>query len=510
MVPLLAMRDVSKRFVGALALDRVSLRLGAGEVLALMGENGAGKSTLMKVLSGVLAPDGGAIEIDGRPVLIGGVRDARRLGIALIHQELLLAPNLDIAANLFLNEELPAGGFPLQRYLRPVPRARLHERAAQLLERVGLALPASTPVAQLSTGQMQLCEIAKALGQNARILVMDEPTASLNASESEQLFGIIRQLKSEGIGIIYISHRMDEVLLLADRISVLRDGRHVGDLARDEATHEEVVALMVGRQLSSQYFPVRRAQRGEVALEVRDLLVEGAPAGVSFEAYQGEVLGFAGLVGSGRTELMEAIFGARPALSGTLRLGGQALRVRSPRQAIERGVYLAPEDRKRHGLVLPMSIGHNLSLPSVARHARLGWLDRRKERRFAAIEMKRADIRAKGIDQKVAQLSGGNQQKVVLGKWLAMAPKVLILDEPTRGIDVGAKAEIYRQVSALAEQGVSILMVSSDMEEILGMSDRVLVMRERRLVGALERQELGQQRLARLMTGQGVDRGAPA
>jgi ribose transport system ATP-binding protein len=509
MAPLLVMRDISKRFVGALALDHVSLRLGAGEVLALMGENGAGKSTLMKVLSGVLAPDGGTIEVNGRPVLIEGVRDAKRLGIALIHQELLLAPNLDIAANLFLNDELPAHGSSFARWLRPVPRARLHERAARLLERVGLPLPTSTPVARLTTGQMQLCEIAKALGQNARILVMDEPTASLTASESEQLFVIIRQLKSEGIGIIYISHRMDEVMLLADRVSVLRDGRHVGDLARGEATHDEVVALMVGRQLSAQYFPVRRAQRGEVALEVRDLLVEGAPAGVSFEAYRGEVLGFAGLVGSGRTELMQAIFGATPALSGTLRLGGRPFRASSPRQAIDRGVYLAPEDRKRHGLVLPLSIAHNLSLPSVGRHARLGWLDRLEERRFAAAAMKRANVRARGTGQKVAQLSGGNQQKVVLGKWLAMDPQLLILDEPTRGIDVGAKAEIYRQMVALTEQGVSILMVSSDMEEILGMSDRVLVMRERRLVGALARHELGQHQLARLMTGQRMSERAP-
>jgi ribose transport system ATP-binding protein len=505
MVPRLVMRDISKRFVGALALDRVSLRLGAGEVLALMGENGAGKSTLMKVLGGVLAPDGGAIEIDGQPVHIAGVRDARRLGIALIHQELLLARNLDITANLFLNAELPADGRSFGGWLRPVPRARLQARAGRLLARVGLAVPASTPVARLTTGQMQLCEIAKALGQNARILVMDEPTASLTANESEKLFGIIRQLKCEGIGIIYISHRMDEVMLLGDRISVLRDGRHVGDLERAEATHDEVVALMVGRQLSSEYFPERRAQRGELALEVRDLLVEGAPAGVSFDAYRGEVLGFAGLVGSGRTELMQAIFGATPALSGNLRLGGRPFHARSPREAIERGLYLAPEDRKRHGLVLPMSIAHNLSLPSVRRHTRFGWLDRRAERRFAAVEMKRANIRARSTGQKVAQLSGGNQQKVVLGKWLAMAPRVLILDEPTRGIDVGAKAEIYRQMMALAEQGVSILMVSSDMEEILGMSDRVLVMRERRLVGGLERQELGQHPLARLMTGGSAD-----
>jgi ribose transport system ATP-binding protein len=508
--PLLSMRDISKRFVGVLALENVSLRLAAGEVLALMGENGAGKSTLMKVLSGVHVPDGGQIEIDGRPAHIGSVRDAKRLGIALIHQELLLAPNLDIAANLFLGSELPADGPARGRLLRPVPRARLHEAAAGLLARVGLNLSPATPVSRLTAGQMQLCEIAKALGQNARILVMDEPTSSLTAGESEQLFGIIRQLRTEGIGIIYISHRMDEVLMLADRISVLRDGRYVGDLTREEATHDKIVRMMVGRQLSGQYFPVRELARGEVALEVRDLWVQGAPGGVSFEAYRGEILGFAGLVGSGRTELMQAIFGATPALAGTLRLGGEEFRPAAPRDAIERGVYLAPEDRKRHGLVLPMSIAHNVTLPNVGRQARFGWLDRAEEQRVAAREIGRLSIKAKSAAQKTLNLSGGNQQKVVLGKWLAMSPRVLILDEPTRGIDVGAKAEIYRHMAALAEQGVSIVMVSSDMEEVLGMSDRVIVMHERRIMGVLERSELDQHRLARLMTGQSASEGAAA
>jgi ribose transport system ATP-binding protein len=507
--PLLVMRDITKRFVGVLALENVSLRLAPGEVLALMGENGAGKSTLMKVLSGVHTPDAGQIEVDGRLASIASVRDAKRLGIALIHQELLLAPNLDIASNLFLGNELPGAG-AARGWLRPVPRARLHELSLRLLERVGLKLSPSTPVSRLTAGQMQLCEIAKALGQNARILVMDEPTSSLTAGESEQLFRIIAQLKSEGIGIIYISHRMEEVLTLADRITVLRDGHYVGDLDRAEASHDKIVALMVGRQLSGQYFPVRTPTRGELVLEVRDLLVQGAPEGVSFDAYRGEILGFAGLIGSGRTELMQALFGATPALAGTLRLGGEAFRPRVPRAAIERGVYLAPEDRKRHGLVLPLSIAHNVSLPDIGRHARFGWLDRAEEQRAAAGEMKRMNIKAKSAKQKVANLSGGNQQKVVLGKWLAMSPRVLILDEPTRGIDVGAKAEIYRHMSALADQGVSILMVSSDMEEILGMSDRVLVMHERRIQGELQRHELDQQRLARLMTGQRAGEGAAA
>jgi ribose transport system ATP-binding protein len=502
--PLLEMRGIGKRFIGVTALDGVSLSLHAGEVLALMGENGAGKSTLMKVLGGLHQPDSGEIRIDGHPVALDSVARAQELGIALIHQELMLAPNLDISANLFLGRE--RGSRERSRrwasYLAPLPRRQLRGRSQQLLERVGLNVPASTPVARLTPGQRQLCEIAKALGQNARILIMDEPTSSLTAGESEQLFRIIAQLKAGQIGIIYISHRMDEVLALADRVTVLRDARHVGDLTREQASHEQIVSLMVGRQLSGQYFPVRAppTQR-EPGLEVTDLVVPGAPGGVSFQAYRGQILGFAGLVGSGRTELMQAIFGATRPLSGSMRLGGEPFRAESPRQAIRRGVFLAPEDRKSQGLVLPMSVAENTSLPDIGSYARFGWLDRRRERRVAEQEMKRLNTKATGPEQRVVNLSGGNQQKVVLGKWLAMSPRVLILDEPTRGIDVGAKAEIYRHMAALADSGVCVLMVSSDMEEILGMSDRVAVMHERRLAGVLEREELSQQQLAHLMTG---------
>ena len=502
--PLLEMRGIGKRFIGVTALDGVSLSLHAGEVLALMGENGAGKSTLMKVLGGLHQPDSGEIRIDGQPVALDSVARAQELGIALIHQELMLAPNLDIAANLFLGREWGSRERSKRwaSYLTPLPKRQLRERSQRLLERVGLSVPASTPVARLTPGQRQLCEIAKALGQNARILIMDEPTSSLTAGESEQLFRIIAQLKAGQIGVIYISHRMDEVRALADRVTVLRDARHVGDLTREQATHEQIVSLMVGRQLSGQYFPDRAppAER-EPGLDVEDLVVPGAPGGVSFQAYRGQILGFAGLVGSGRTELMQAIFGATRPLSGSMRLGGAPFRAETPRQAIRRGVFLAPEDRKSQGLVLPMSVAENTSLPDIGSYARLGWLDRKRERRVAEQEMKRLNTKATGPEQRVVNLSGGNQQKVVLGKWLAMSPRVLILDEPTRGIDVGAKAEIYRHMAALAESGVCVLMVSSDMEEILGMSDRVAVMHERRLVRVLEREELSQQHLAHLMTG---------
>ncbi|MFZ5897240.1 MAG: sugar ABC transporter ATP-binding protein [Myxococcota bacterium] len=491
------MSAITKRFPGVVALSDVSLSLTAGEVLALMGENGAGKSTLMKILGGAQPPDAGRISIDGRDVALGSVSDAKALGIALIHQELMLVPNLDVAANIFLGTEKGR-----EFWLNPLQKKPMREAATKLLARVGLSVSADTLVSSLTAGQMQMVEIAKALALNARIIIMDEPTSSLTSAESEHLFRIIRQLKADGIGIIYISHRMEEVLNLADRITVLRDGRYIGDLSRAEATHDKVVALMVGRELSGHYFPEHGADAdAEAVLEVENLLVPGAPAGVSFSALRGEILGFAGLVGAGRTELMQTLFGVTPALGGNVRLEGKPFMARSPREAIERGVYLAPEDRKRHGLVLPMSIAQNTSLPSVAGYNRFGFLDRKQERKVAEAEVKRLRTKASSIDQRVVNLSGGNQQKVVLGKWLAMTPRVLILDEPTRGIDVGAKAEIYRHMAELAKKGITLIMVSSDMEEVIGMSDRVVVMHERRIRGVLTRDQLSEQRIAQLMTG---------
>ncbi len=494
---LLAMREITKRFPGVIALQDVSLWLDAGEVLSLMGENGAGKSTLMKVLGGAYLPDHGEIVIDGKPVVLSDVREAKRLGIALIHQELMLARNLDIASNIFLGNE-PGG----RALLWPLHRLEMNAKAKALMERVGLNLSPTTPVSTLTAGQMQMVEIAKALALNARIIIMDEPTSSLTAGESEQLFKIIRQLRSDGIGIVYISHRMEEVLTLSDRITVLRDGRYVGDLSRAEATHEKIVGMMVGRELSNQYFPPKQIKpEGEPVLVVTDVIVPGAGAGASFTARRGEILGFAGLVGSGRTELMEVVFGAVASLGGSMSLLGKPYAPQSTRGAIDAGVFLAPEDRKRHGLVLPMTIAENTSLPNVANYNRWGWLDRVTERKVAEAEVTRLRTKTPSIQQRVVNLSGGNQQKVVLGKWLAMNPKVLILDEPTRGIDVGAKAEIYRHMATLADEGITIIMVSSDMEEIIGMSDRVVVMHERRIKGVLPREGLTQQRIATMMTG---------
>jgi ribose transport system ATP-binding protein len=495
-VTLLEMQGITKRFPGVIALRGVSLTLNKGEVLALMGENGAGKSTLMKILGGAQPQDEGTIKVDGKEVRLAGVREAKALGIALIHQELMLAPNLDISANIFLGSEPGL-------LLAPLNRKTFHDKARALLARVGLERSPTTPVSELTAGQMQMVEIAKALALNARVIIMDEPTSSLTAGESEHLFAIIRKLRAEGIGIIYISHRMEEVLALSDRITILRDGGYVGDLTRAEATHDKIVQMMVGRDLSGQYFPERpsKPSSADPVLVVEGLVVPGAPAGVSFSALGGEILGFAGLVGAGRTELMQTIFGVTPALGGSMLVDGKPFAPQAPRDAIDRGVLLAPEDRKRHGLVLPMTIAENTSLPNVASYARFGWLDRATEKRVAEAEVARLRTKAFGIRQKVVNLSGGNQQKVVLGKWLAMNPRVLILDEPTRGIDVGAKAEIYRHMAALAADGITILMVSSDMEEILGMSDRVVVMHERRLRGILPREGLTQERIARLMTG---------
>ncbi len=493
--PLLCMRGIQKSFPGVRALRDVSLELRGGEVLALMGENGAGKSTLMKILGGILPPDEGTIEIDGRPVEIPDPAAARALGIRLIHQELMLCPNLDIAGNIFLGEETGRGS-PLDI----LPRAKLARDAAVWMVRVGLNLSPGTMVKQLTPGQMQMVEIAKALAGRARILVMDEPTSSLSLAEVERLFGIIAELREAGKGVIYISHRIDEVFRVSNRIAFLRDGSRAGDQTTADATHGSVVSMMVGREMKNWY-PERERAAGDVVLGVEDLLVSGARSTVSFEARAGEILGFAGLVGSGRTELMQAIFGSVPAEAGTIRLAGEAISVRKPRDAIARGIFLAPEDRKQHGIVLPMGVDENLTLPAIGGYDRFKRLRPRREREVAETQVAALGIKTPSVRQKAVNLSGGNQQKVVLGKWLAMEPRVLILDEPTRGIDVGARAEIYRHMARLAAAGLAVIMVSSDMEEIIGMSDRVAVMHDRRIAGFLAREKVSEEAIMSLAMG---------
>jgi ribose transport system ATP-binding protein len=502
--PLLEARNVRKQFPGVLALDGVSLGVRAGEVVAVIGENGAGKSTLMKVLAGVYQPDAGEVLLDGRPVRFAGVADALAHGVVLIHQELNLAENLSVSANLFLGRE-PTRGGPLGW----LDRRRMNEQSRALLARVGLDVSPGRRVDELPPGQRQMVEIARALSQSARVIIMDEPTSSLTQRETERLFEVIGDLKRTGVAVVYISHRLAEVQRVADRVAVLRDGRNSGELSRAGAGHERMVQLMVGRDLKQFFRHEHAAGAGRpVRLEVRGVRYEGGPATpVSFVLRAGEVVGMAGLVGAGRTELAEALFGLRPVVSGEVLLDGRPVSLRSPAGAIAAGLLLVPEDRRRHGLVLEDSVQHNVGLPNLDGVSRLGLVVPRREAGLAGGVRDRLRVRTPRLAQPVGLLSGGNQQKVVLGKWLVRRPKVLILDEPTRGVDVGAKSEIYGLMDELAGSGVAILMISSDLEEVLGMSDRVLVLHEGRLAGELTRAELSEEAVMRLATG-GAGKGA--
>ena len=484
--PVLEVRGLTKRFPGVLALDGVSLRLEAGEVLAVIGENGAGKSTLMRILAGVERPDGGEVLLDGRAARIGSVEEAQDLGIALIHQELNLAENLDAGANIFLGREPQRFGL--------LDRRRIDRQAADLLARVGLTVSPRTRVDRLAPGQRQLVEIAKALSVSARVLIMDEPTSSLSQAEAGRLFRVVEDLAGRGIAIIYISHRLGEVVSLADRVMVLRDGRCVGELRGEKIQRDDMVRMMVGRELSQLYHRRPRIP-GERVLEVTGLRTAAWPREeVDLTVRAGEMVALGGLVGAGRTELLRAIFGAEPPLAGRIRVGGQPARSSSPRQAIRCGLALVPEDRKLDGLIAEMTVRENLSLASLHRDRRAGGLlDRAAERRLAARMIEGLGIRTAGDRRPAGLLSGGNQQKVVLGRWLALDPRLLLLDEPTRGIDVGAKEEIYLLMEDLAERGVGILFASSEMEEVFGMADRVLVMRVGRIAGELVREELSEE-----------------
>jgi ribose transport system ATP-binding protein len=490
-------REISKAFPGVQALQRVTLRLNRGEVLAVVGENGAGKTTLMNILGGVLTPDAGTILIEGKPVRIASVEDAQRLGITLIHQELNLASNLDVAGNLFLGRE-PRWGGPLRLLDR-----RIYADAEPYLRRLGLEVPPRRRVSELSVGQQQLVEIARALSVRSRILIMDEPTSSLTQHETGRLFQVIRDLKRDGVSILYISHRLKEVEEIADRVTVLRDGCNAGELSRVEIHHEAIVRLMVGRELK-QFFQRNHAAplAGEPALRVRGLRLTTRQAEpIQFHIRSGEIVGLAGLMGAGRTELAEALFGIRPVVAGEIFLDGWKCRIRSPAEAISAGIFLIPEDRRVQGLVLAASVKHNISLGSLDRLSWLRLVALRREQELARRLCQQMNIRTPSTAQTVGLLSGGNQQKVVLAKWLSRTPRVLILDEPTRGIDVGAKTEIYGLMDRLAQQGVGILMISSDLEEILGMSDRVLVMHQGSIVGELARAALSEEAIMRLATG---------
>ncbi len=497
MTPLLSVRDIRKSFPGVKALDGVSLRLDPGEILAVVGENGAGKSTLMKIVAGVYTPDEGAFAIDGKPVAFAGVGDAMKLGIVLIHQELNLAENLSVAANIFLGRELVRVGS-----LGWLDDAAMTARSRDLLARVGLDVSPRALVGTLPPGQRQLVEIARALSLDARLIIMDEPTSSLTQKETDRLYKVIEDLRKQNVAILYISHRLAEVKRVADRVTVLRDGRNAGELARDEISHESLVRLMVGRDLR-QFYPRRHAisEGTRTRLAVRDLTFAGGRDPVSFEVRAGEIVGMSGLVGAGRTELAEALFGLRAITGGVVRLDEAEVKTSGPPSSIAAGLLLVPEDRRKHGLVLSETIRDNLILPNLASLSILGWIVRSRVGRLCADLMSRLKVRASGPGQIVGQLSGGNQQKIVLGKWLARQPRVLILDEPTRGVDVGARSEIYGLMDQLAGQGVAILMISSDMEEVLGMSDRIIVLHEGRVAGELTRAQFNEEAVMKLATG---------
>jgi len=488
------MKNISKRFPGVLALDSVDLDLYEGEVLGLVGENGAGKSTLIRILGGIYPADQGEIILDGVPVSIETVQDALRRGISIIHQELNLAGNLDVASNIFLGREPSASAF------RVIRRSRLYNEAARLAATVGVARPLTTPVDELATGEQQLVEIAKALSMSARILVLDEPTSSLSLAETERLFSVIADLKAQGVSMIYISHRLAEVQRICDRVIVLRDGKRVGDLMRSEATRDAMVRLMVGRDIS-RFFPETGDRRAtEPALSVESLTRRGSTATYSFTVRSGEILGLAGLVGAGRTELVRCIFGIDPPTSGRIRVNGREARIGRPADAIRSGIGLVPEDRKQLGLLLEMAVKENISLPGISAYRPL-LLDRRREQQVAREQVRALSVKTPSLEQEVQYLSGGNQQKVALAKWLALSPKVLILDEPTRGIDVGSKSEIYRLIRDLANAGVAVIMISSEMEEIIGLADRVLVMHEGRITGEPDRAEATEEKIMDLATG---------
>ncbi len=494
MTPVLEIRNVSKSFPGVKALDDVRFDVLPGEVHALLGENGAGKSTLIKIVSGVYRPDEGSVVILGEEVGFQSPLEAQAAGIATIYQELLLFPALSVAENIFM------GHPPLTRSGTVDWRA-MRKKTVDLLESLDIHdLEPTEIVGALSIGNRQRVEIAKALSRDARILIMDEPTAALTEADVERLFDIVRKLRDRGVGIIYISHRLEEVFELADRVTVLRDGGYVGTSLVSDIGKDDLISMMVGRTIET-LFPKVDVEPGEIVLKVEALNRPPLTLDVDFSIRAGEIVGLAGLVGSGRSELAQAIFGVLPINSGSISLDGQKVEIANPRDARELGIAYVPEDRGIQGLIRPMTLRENLSLAVLEQLTRGSFIDGRREQSLVGDAIKRFGIRASSSEHIVNKLSGGNQQKAVIAKWLATEPKLLIMDEPTRGVDVGAKAEIHRLMGKLVERGLAILMISSELPEILGMSDRILVMREGRLVAEFSREKADQEAIAAAMMG---------
>jgi rhamnose transport system ATP-binding protein len=479
---LIALSGISKSFGPVKVLKDVSFDVQPGEVHALLGENGAGKSTLIKIMAGVISADSGEMKVEGQAVKFASPREAAAHGIATVYQELLLFPELTVAENIYL------GHVPKTR-LGTLDWAAMRGGARALLDSLDSPdLDVDVLVGKLSVANRQRVEIAKALSQDARLVIMDEPTAALADADAKRLMTVVKRLRDRGVGIVYVSHRLPEIFALADRVTVLRDGAYVGTSAIADVTEADLVSMMVGRAID-HLFPKVEVPRGDVVLEVKDLRYRDVVRDISFTLHAGEILGIAGLVGAGRTELALTIFGITPATGGEIRIDGKAVTIKNPGQARGLGIAYIPEDRGLQGLIRPQTVRENVSLAIIDRIARLLVVDRGKEAALAKDAIARFGIRTRGPEQRVRQLSGGNQQKVVLAKWVATEPRVLIMDEPTRGIDVGAKAEIHALMSRLAAQGLAVLMISSELPEVLGMSDRVLVMRGGRIVGAFDRGE---------------------
>ena len=487
--PFLEMRGITKQFPGVLALDKVSLSIYPGKVLALVGENGAGKSTLMKVLSGVHKMDAGEILLNGKPVTIGNPLASRQMGISIIYQELSVLNNMDIAENIFVGRERKKNGM--------VDKKAQHEEARRLLARVGLSIDTHTRVGKLSTAQKQMVEVAKALSFDAKLIIMDEPTSSLTEKETAMLLDIIHKLRDEGVAIVFISHRMNEIFEIADEIAVMRDGQMVKQLPAEGTQEKDVIAAMVGRDVHD-LFVKAEAPIGDVALEVVGLSTKSLLKDISFKVHAGEIVGFAGLVGAGRSEVMRAVFGIDPRETGEIRVHGKPVRIESTVDALRAGLGFVPEDRKEQGLILKMSVRHNTSIAALSSVAKGWFIDRGAENALSDEYVAKLRVKTPSNEQKVMNLSGGNQQKVVIAKWMATHPAVLILDEPTRGIDVGAKKEIHALMSELARQGVAIIMISSELPEILGMSDRIYVMHDGRIRGEIARENASQEAIMKL------------
>jgi ABC-type sugar transport system ATPase subunit len=478
-----------KAFGGARALSDVDFELQPGEIHALVGENGAGKSTLIKILSGIVVPDAGDVQLGSQPVPAGDPAATRRMGVSCVHQEFALVPALSVADNIFLGRERG----PLLR------RGEMNAAADRLLGDLGLRVPARMLVQDLSVAQQQLLEIARSLADDARVLILDEPTAALPDPEIDRLFGVLRQLRAKGLGIVYISHRLEEIFAIADRVTVLRDGRKVGTWRAGDITRAELIHHMVGRELSEE-FPSRTASAGPTVLELERLAAPPRFQDVSLTVHEGEIVGLAGLVGAGRTSVGLAAIGALQT-TGSVSLRGRTVRFRSPSAAIAAGLAYVTEDRKRHGLFPQMDAAANITMTFLASFARAGWLSRSRERAAAETAARDYHLRGAGLDRPASTLSGGNQQKLLLARCLLRPRSVIILDEPTRGVDVGARAEIYRIMNRLTEQGLGVVMISSDLNEILGMSDRIVVMREGRTVGELAREQASAERVMGLAAG---------